>query len=248
MNLVLDLGNSRFKWAQATEAGLTPGDARPYGEDFALMLHQTFATLHRPTRAVAVSVGLDQHTAILTQWMKTHWSLDLQLLAASPACCGVTNSYEVPAQLGADRWAALIGARARTSTAVCVIDCGTAVTVDALAASGDFRGGVILPGLALLRMSLQQRAQGIRDIEGKAESCLANSTADGVAAGTLFGLAGAIDRCLEEQAAAMQAEPVFFITGGDAPLLQTRLRHATLLMPDLVLEGVAHMARAQSRP
>lgn len=248
MNLVLDLGNSRFKWAQATDAGLTPGGACFYGEDFAQTLQQTFAALPRPTQAVAVSVARDPHTAILTHWLKTHWSLDLHLLAVSPACCGVTNSYEVPAQLGADRWAALIGARARTSTAVCVIDCGTAVTVDALAASGAFRGGVILPGLALLRMSLQQRAQGIRDIEGKAESCLAHSTADGVAAGTLFGLAGAIDRCLEEQADAMQADPVFFITGGDAPLLQTRLRSTTLLIPDLVLEGVAHMARAQSKP
>ena len=244
MNLVLDLGNSRCKWALAG-ADLKPGSALAYGEDFARALDQTFGPLPRPVQVAAVSVAGAALTDTLAQWVKHHWSLDLMRFSARPAQCGVTNTYKDPAQLGADRWAALIAARVRVPGAACVVDCGTAVTVDALDAGGVFRGGVILPGLALMRAALQQRTQGVNAAEGDTGSVLAHTTADGVAAGTLFGLAGAIDRILDEQSAELGAAPRVLLTGGDAPVLQALLRHTTQLAPDLVLEGVARMAATE---
>jgi type III pantothenate kinase len=107
-----------------------------------------------------------------------------------------------------------------------------------------FRGGVILAGLTLARAALLERTQGIRAPDGASGSCLARSTADAVAAGSLYGLAGAIDRVLDEQAAALGIAPAVLITGGDAPLLQPLLRHAAEHVPELVLEGVARLARA----
>lgn len=245
MNLVLDLGNSRCKWALANK-DFSPRGAFAYGEDFQRALDQAFGMLTRPDQVAAVSVGCTAHTDTLVQWVKRQWSLDLRCFSARATQCGVTNAYDVPAQLGADRWAALIAARARIGGAACVVDCGTAVTVDALDARGVFRGGIILPGLALLRESLLQRTQGIRVADGNARSCLALNTADAVSAGSAFGLGGAIDRILDEQAAALGAIPPVLLTGGDAQGMQILLRHTTQLLPDLVLEGVARMASMEA--
>lgn len=259
MNLVLDLGNSRCKWALARppgmaevritqqpsfrDAGLTPGGAFAYGKHFMQALDSAFGGLARPERVAMVSVAATERSETLSQWVQSHWHLDVQRIMTGMTQLGVTNSYKDPTRLGADRWAALIAARARHTTTVCVVDCGTAVTVDALDASGVFRGGAILPGLALMRDALLQRTHGVRDAEGDAGSVLACTTADGVAAGTQFGLTGAIDRILDEQAAMLGAVPQVLITGGDAPALLTLLRHAATAVPDLVLEGVAHIVR-----
>jgi len=271
MNLVLDLGNSRCKWALARPPGmaevrsvkpsvneapftghtqeqfirndsLTPGGAFAYGEDFTRALDHAFGPLSRPARVAAVSVAGAARTDTLAHWVQRHWNLDLLRCSARAVQCGVTNNYKDPAQLGADRWAALIAARARQLGAVCVVDCGTALTIDALDGNGVYHGGVILPGLALMRDTLL-RTQGVREVLGDAESPLAQSTADGVAAGTLFGLTGAIDRILDEQATRLGDTPHILITGGDAQPLLALLRHAVQHTPDLVLEGVACIAR-----
>jgi type III pantothenate kinase len=243
MNLVLDLGNSRCKWALAN-AGLTPGGAFVYGENFVRTLDDTFGGLARPERVSAVSVAATGHAEALTQWVQSNWGLEVQRIVAVASQLGVTNTYKDPARLGADRWAALIAARARHTDAVCVVDCGTAVTVDAIDPNGVFRGGVILPGLALMRDALVRRTQGVLDTNGAAGSALAVTTADGVAAGTQFGLVGAIDRILDEQAAMLGVVPQVLITGGDAKLVLPLSRHAYRHVPDLVLEGVARLARA----
>lgn len=243
MNLVLDLGNSRCKWALAND-GLTPGGAFAYGENFALALDHAFSPLSRPAKVAAVSVAGIAHTDTLAQWVQRHWNLELQSIVTRVAQLGVSNSYKDPTRLGADRWAALVAAHARFASSVCVVDCGTAVTIDVLDQNGLFRGGVILPGLALMRDTLL-RTQGVRDVSGESGSALAQSTADGVAAGTLFGLAGAIDRVIDEQAALLGESPQTLITGGDAQALLKLLRHVVQHAPDLVLEGVALIARTE---
>ena len=247
MNLVLDFGNSRCKWALADvgqeAAGLAQRGALAYGEDFAQALDDSFNTLPRPEHVVAVSVAASGHLQTLAQWVQSRWGLEVQAIITCAAQLGVTNSYKNPTSLGADRWAALVAARARLPGAACVVDCGTALTIDALDQNGVYRGGVILPGLALMRAALL-RTQGVRDVVGDAGSTLALSTADGVAAGILFGLAGAIDRILDEQAALLGATTQVLITGGDAQPLLTLLRHGVQHAPDLVLEGVARIARA----
>jgi type III pantothenate kinase len=101
---------------------------------------------------------------------------------------------------------------------------------------------VILPGLATQRAALLQRTHGIRAADGQSETVLARSTADAVAAGTLHGLAGAIERVLAEQARALNATPKIFLAGGDAGLLSPLLKPEHELAPHLVLEGLQRMA------
>lgn len=240
--LVFDLGNSRWKWALAGDGLRAPGRTQDYGDDFARSLNAAFAALPRPDRVAAVAVASGARRAAWQAWLAQHWKLTPELFAPEAQGHGVTNGYREPARLGADRWAALVAARARTHGAACVVDAGTAVTIDALDVEGVFRGGVILPGLTLQRTALLQGTSGIAEFEGQERDPLARSTADAVAAGTLFGLAGAIDRVLDEQARQLGAPPMVFVTGGDAPRLLPLLRHAAMAAPDLVLEGVARMA------
>jgi len=245
MNLLFDLGNSRVKWATSNGA-LQAGDAFSYGEDFPAALDRAFAALTRPARVAAASVAGAARNESLASWLKARWGLAPEFIASRSAQLGVSSSYAEPARLGADRWAALIAARRRTASAVCIVDAGTAVTVDALDAAGGFRGGVILPGLALQRETLLRGTREIRAAGAGGDSCLAVNTADAVAAGIRYGLAGAIDRILDEQAAALGVAPKTLLTGGDADQLLPLLRHRVEQAPHLVLEGVWRIAEAQA--
>ena len=242
MLLLFDLGNTRCKWARADDR-LHPGAPIEYGAGFRDVLDAALGALPAPTRALAVSVADEATTATLGHWVHSRYGLTLVRMAVRAAQCGVTNRYDRPEQLGVDRWAALIGARARTTQAVCVVNGGTAVTIDALDSHGVFQGGVILPGLGLQRTALLRSTHGIKEVEGDSRSCLARNTADAVAAGTLQGLAGAIERVVAEQARALNAKLKVFLAGGDSAQLSPLLRFEHESTPHLVLEGLYRMAQ-----
>jgi type III pantothenate kinase len=187
-------------------------------------------------------VSTEARTRALQAWLRARWSVEARLVRAESEQLGVRNGYRRPDQLGADRWVALIGARGMTERAVCVVDAGTAVTLDALSARGEYLGGAIFPGLGLLRTSLARGTAAIGADAGDPADSLGRSTEDGVAGGTLYGLAGAIDRLIDEHRRALGHTMEVYLTGGDAPLLAPRLRAASTSVPDLVLKGLARIA------
>jgi len=242
MNLLVDLGNSRLKWAQR-DAGRWHADATLLeSENMAPLLDRVWGGMTAPRQVVVCSVSDPRRLQTLGQWVRARWSLSPRIIRSRAEQLGVKNRYREPEQLGADRWAALIGARGLTASAACVVDCGTAVTVDALSAQGEFLGGAIFPGLRLLRGSLVQGTGGIKVADGSDTDCLARSTADGVAAGTLFGLVGAVERLIHEYRRTLGETMQVLLTGGDAPLLASRLSVAFTPVPDLVLRGLARIA------
>lgn len=242
MRLLVDLGNSRLKWVLNAPGRWELGMALHQGEDMTRLLDEAWDALEAPQRIVMTSVAAKETRQALEQWATRRWSLMPYVVQAQRAQLGVTNGYHEPAALGADRWAALIGARALAQAPACIVDCGTAVTVDALSADGVFLGGAIFPGLRLLRQSLAQGAAALPLAPGDDTSCLARATADGIAAGTMLGLLGAIERMLVEQQKALGPGMQVFLTGGDAPLLAARLTQPAIVIPDLVLKGLARIA------
>lgn len=242
MNLLVDLGNSRIKWAQSgpglwrTAANLMPSQA------IGTMLDRLWADLSAPEKVVVSSVTNVERLEDLQQWLKQRWSLRAHVVRAEKELLGVKNNYHDPTSLGADRWVALIAARRLTSRPVCIVDCGTAVTIDALSTSGDFLGGVIFPGLRLLRVSLTQATEGVHETYGDDTSCFGRSTAECVAAGSGFGLAGAIERVVWEYREQLGEAIEVLVTGADAPALLPRVRVAAKEIPDLVLRGLALIA------
>ncbi|MDH3311139.1 MAG: type III pantothenate kinase [Gammaproteobacteria bacterium] len=243
MNLLVDLGNSRLKWAQDASGQWQAGAALLDSEkNIVELFDKAWKKMAKPRRVVVCSVSHPERIAALGQWIRSRWSLPVHIVRPQAEQLGVKNLYRQPDQLGADRWTALIGARGLTHTAACVVDAGTALTVDAMSAKGDFLGGVIFPGLKLLHESLVQGTVAISAEIGEASNCLGRSTEDGVAAGTLFGLAGAVDRLIEENRRTLGDSMKVFLTGGDAPLISSHLRVAYTPSPDLVLKGLARIA------
>lgn len=242
MKLLVDLGNSRIKWAQSAPGHWHSGAVTHRGADLTALLDQAWKNIGAPRTVVVSSVAAGAAREVLVRWLKHHALPAAHFIQAPPQQLGVTNRYHEPAQLGPDRWAALVAARALTTAPVSVIDGGTAVTVDALSADGEFLGGVIFPGLGLLRESLAQGAAGLGDAPGDASSCQARRTADAIAAGTLFGLAGAVERLLDEHRAQLGAGMQVLLTGGDAMPLSKMLRGPVRVVPELVLQGLDRIA------
>ncbi|MCG5510840.1 type III pantothenate kinase [Ectothiorhodospira sp. A-7Y] len=168
-----------------------------------------------------------------------------RFFSSDPALHGIYSDYLEPARLGLDRYAAMAGARALGHETAIIVDCGTAVTLDLLVPEGRHRGGLILPGLGLMRRSLG-RAPGVAGMtEGKDDCHVAVCTADAVASGTLQGLAAAIahlSRGLLKNMGADGVAPARLLTGGDARHLQPLLDDDWSVEPHLVFRGLAHVA------
>jgi type III pantothenate kinase len=236
MKLLVDLGNSRLKWAQCGPNAWQPGEPCASGD-----LPPAWSNLAKPEGVWLASVARPGIADALCDWIRRKWGLNAERVVARREASGVRVRYDEPETLGADRFVALVGARHYTRKACIVVDCGTAVTVDALEESGDYPGGVILPGLAMMREALTERTGLIRSAKGHPSEVCARTTQDGVAAGTLIGLVGAIRELVVRQRDRIGDGDVI-LTGGDAPLLRPLLKMETLDIPDLVLRGIAVVA------
>jgi type III pantothenate kinase len=149
-----------------------------------------------------------------------------------------------PAAVGADRLAGALSAHRRFGASV-VVDFGTAVTVNAVSAKGEFLGGAILPGAALAAGALGAGTARVRvGAPGKPVRPPGRSTAEAVAAGTIFGLAGAVDRLVDETLSALGGRAALVATGGGAELIAPLCRRKFRRLPNLVLEGLAIAATA----
>ncbi len=167
-------------------------------------------------------------------------AIPLTWLESASACCGVRNGYDHPTQLGADRWAGLIAARALSAEAAIVVLAGTATTIDLLDAEGVFRGGLILPGLTLMRRTLARNTSGLADVSGHF-NMLPTNTNDAIASGALYATLGAIERMRVTQGATK-----CLLSGGAAADLLPHLAAPIHPINYLVLEGLLQVAKASA--
>jgi type III pantothenate kinase len=154
--------------------------------------------------------------------------------------CGVRSSYAVPAQLGADRWAALIGARQVVAGACVVVNAGTTMTVDALSADSIFLGGFIVPGFELMREALARNTAQLKLQDGRF-AFFPDNTGDAIASGAVNALAGAVERMVHYMRATGEDEPVVLVSGGGAQHLLPHLSGEVHSVENLVLEGLARI-------
>lgn len=239
MILCLDAGNTRLKW------GLR--DAHEWREkgafDHAASDELAASLSIRPRRIVACNVAGPQ-AAIRIEALAAALSAQLEWFRSSAACCGVTNRYDNPAQLGADRWAALIGAHAllgQHAGDAIVVMAGTATTIDVLDAGGVFRGGLILPGLELMRKALARNTAGLPEARGSYRD-LPTNTDDAIVSGALHATLGAIARM-----ATRLDKPTCLLSGGASEALAEHLELPLRRIDNLVLEGLAIAALALGR-
>lgn len=233
MKLLIDAGNTRIKWALVHDGAWISDGALEHAEADSL---GSILDRHPALQsALGLNVAGEALGTRLEACVKAR-GVTLNWLTSSAYRCGVTNLYHDPAQLGADRWAALIGARSLHASTCVVVCAGTATTVDLLDATGQFQGGLILPGEHLMRQSLARDTARLPLADGQ-PSDPPRSTVDAIVTGCLYAQAGAIERFYAHATSAPQA--LCLLSGGSAsriaPLLNIPHRH----VENLVLRGLA---------
>jgi type III pantothenate kinase len=244
MDLLLDLGNTRLKWAWHDGAalrarGAVAHDEAGWADAFVAALRDGPV----PTRAWLAAVGAEalvEGTAAALRAARPDCALER---VHSPAAgAGVVNAYAEPARLGVDRFLALVGARMRTPGAAVVAGCGTALAIDAIDAGGHHLGGAIAPGARRMRDAVLATTARVRPRGEGPPAVFGRSTEEGLDAGCALAAAALVDRLVDEAAGRLGETPALLLHGGDAGALADRLRHRASLAPDLVLEGLARWA------
>jgi type III pantothenate kinase len=240
MLLLVDAGNTRIKWAIAAPDA-APGDWTAHGAVPHAELERLQAAWAGQglTRAIVSNVAGHAMQAQLT-------ALLAPLLPAPPAwftsraeLAGLRNRYRNPTQLGSDRFAAALGARSLApGKNLVVATCGTATTVDAVSAAGDFLGGMILPGLGLMLGALARGTAQLPQVAPGANGyaappTFADHTSDAILSGCLAAQAGAIERAC----AALPAD-LCIVSGGAAASVAPLLSVPHWMLDNIVLVGL----------
>lgn len=244
MMLLVDAGNTAIKWGSCKAGEIVATDRFVHRDSsLAEQLTRYWTSLQPPDEVFIANVAGARLADILSAWTQQQWSLIPRFAGTADTACGVTNAYSVAADLGIDRWAALIGAHHHTRGAVCIVDCGTAITVDVLAANGRHQGGLILPGIELLKKVVREDTAEVKpSTEAQTVTPFASSTGAGIHGGAVYMAVAAIDRIISEITATQDQDFEILITGGDAGKMLTSLTHSALHDPALVLKGLAILA------
>jgi len=237
--LLFDVGNSRCKWAWV-EKGIWLRQGVLANKDVAAWHDlQSSLTAFASPGLILLSNVADEEFELRLLKLSDDWNCPVEKVVAQAAQCGVSNAYEQPAQLGSDRWAALIAAWGQTRQACLVVNCGTATTVDALSDTGKFLGGLILPGVELMQRCLleytSRLSQENSSLSGRLQDFPTN-TADAISSGVLLSTTGAI-----RQQHALLAEKYSvrcIVSGGAADILMPHLGLQAEKVENIVLRGM----------
>jgi type III pantothenate kinase len=240
--LTVDSGNNYVKWGlHDGHSWLKQGIAAQNGK---IPLEREWQDLTEPARILVSHVGNMQAKADLSE-LFSRWKAEPQWITAVAYQCGVRNYYTDPAQLGSDRWAALVAAWDLQRQGCLVVDAGTAMTVDALSDTGEFLGGIITPGVDLMQKILIENTASLKFEDGKFRD-YPDSTADAIYSGAMHALAGAVERMAALLTITLGHVPDCILSGGAAQQLQPQLNVNTKVMNNLVLEGLILIAHESS--
>jgi type III pantothenate kinase len=244
--LLVDIGNSRIKWAWLTNDRLGKAQAAEYSgwraRDFVRHIIGSRADIER---ILVSNVAADSISDALAAGARLAGAPEPERVTTQRQACGVTVGYIDPWRLGVDRMLAMIAAHRRFARRpVCAVAVGTAMTLDLVGVEGRHWGGAIIPAPPLMVGSLLDSTNGIRSraqggASGRGHALFGRSTRAAVEQGARYAAAAAVDRAVAEAKALVGRAPQLVLTGGGAQDLRPLIRSAGVLVPDLVLEGLA---------
>jgi type III pantothenate kinase len=250
--LLIDAGNTRIKWARLEGTRLGKRQAAVHSgwapADYTRRLFRST----RLERVLVSSVAGPKVKAALGAAARRA-GVVAQFVRTPRRAGGVTVGYLEPWRLGVDRFVAAVGAhQVFPGVPVCVVGVGTAMTIDLVDGDGHHRGGVIIPSPRLMIDMLYARTYGIRrrargGSPGEA-GLIGRSTRAGVMQGSRYAAAALIDRLVEEARALVVRRPLVVLTGGEVASVRALVRSPWVVVPDLVLRGLAVLAQTSEPP
>lgn len=235
MNLLIDMGNTRLKWGGAKGGQIVAGQSLINARINRQALMELWQGIPRPRRIAVSCVSANPLFELVQAVAFELWpDADMIRVKSQMQGFGVISAYPQPEKLGVDRWLSLIAVWQQYQSPACIVDCGTAITVDLIDADGRHQGGLICPGLTLMKKFLAQGTEALPYSETGHAFGLANCTEAAIYNGTLMAAIGLIEHVLAKQPANLR----LVLTGGDAELIAAKLEIATTVDPDLVLRGL----------
>ena len=246
--LALDVGNTRLKWAQYDTVGAGAkllAQGAVFLENIDKLAEDEWSTLPAPSKILGCVVAGDAIKRRVTEQMEL-WDVTPRWVVASPQEAGLTNGYDHPSRLGADRWVAMIGARHRLlrrgiNKPCVVVMVGTAVTVEAIDVNGKFLGGIILPGHGIMLRALESGTAGLHVPTGEVRDFPTN-TSDALTSGGTFAIAGAV-QCMVQNITQKCGEiPACIMTGGAGWKMAPSMSVQFELVESLIFDGLLEVA------
>jgi len=237
--MLLDIGNTNLKWTwldDNSHGSITSVSHK--GCSIGQLAATEWGAIPVPKQTYISNVAGPEMEAGLTDWIRKHWGHEPRYIRSTPQACGVTNSYQEAMRLGVDRWLTLIALHAQYSGPVCVVDCGTAVTIDVLGLDGQHMGGLILPGFGLMQYALLEHTAINFDKDVELDGLLATDTESAILAGGVSAVAALVER-IQHTIADQLGEPVTLVlTGSDAVRLGRVLSVPAVIESGLVMQGL----------
>jgi type III pantothenate kinase len=246
--LAIDIGNTRLKWSQysAPHPGATLlAHGAEFLENIDKLAEGPWAGLAPPRQMLGCIVAGDAVKRRVHEQMEL-WDVAPQWVVASAAEAGLTNGYDHPTRLGADRWVAMVGARHRMlargqTQPMVVVMVGTAVTVEAIDAHGKFLGGLILPGHGIMLRALESGTAGLHVPTGEVRLFPTN-TSDALTSGGTYAIAGAVERMVQHVRQHCGMEPACYMTGGAGWKMAPSMSVQFELVDNLIFDGLLALA------
>lgn len=250
MLLLIDIGNTRIKWARFDARGMGPQSAAVHASwTESEFVQQILNSGPRAERVLIGNVGGQRMGELARAAIGAAWSIQPRFVHSPAEQAGIRNAYPEPAKLGVDRWLCLLGGRALEPRPLCVVSVGTAMTIDGLDAGGQHLGGVIVPGPDLMVSSLLKNTSDIaqRAATGQTRDALfADNTLGAIQQGAVQALAALVDRARDTLEKQLGEPPALLLTGGACARIQSAIRSSGREIPDLVLRGLAVIALTES--
>lgn len=246
--LAIDVGNSRLKWA-LYDAARSGAEMRAHGVEFLDHIERLsegpWAGLPEPTHMLGCVVAGDAVKRRVAEQMEL-WDVPARWVVSTQEEAGVVNGYDHPTRLGSDRWVAMIGARHRLlaqgpARPLLLAMVGTAVTVEALDASGRFLGGLIMPGHGIMLRSLESGTAGLHVPTGEVRMFPSN-TSDALTSGGTYAIAGTVERMYQHLLQHCAQEPLCMMTGGAGWKMAPSMVRPFELVENLIFDGLLEIA------
>ena len=244
MKLLMDLGNSRCKYAMLENENITEIESITYSNNDKLSAIKPLLNGANNVKQVIIcSVLDDQMNEQLEQLFVGYNVEQIYFLEPEAESYGITLDHYNAKQLGADRLAAMIGAQEKFKGIKCIVDCGTAITIDALDDVGKHRGGVIFPGDRSMKNALLQDTDINYNEVTDAFNVFARSTQEAIHSGCLSAVLGGIQFVINEMQTKIGLFDKIILTGGNAEHLLPILFTDAVLESNLVLDGLMVISR-----
>ena len=245
--LLVDMGNSSIKWGVGDRGSVEAiGAVRYRTAELTSLLDQHWQNLEPPGVVWVAAVAKTDRVLELTDWVEKNWGCNCEFMHTESSSCGVECAYQQPAALGVDRWAALIGGHRLYPEGFCVVDCGTATTLDVVDSSGRHLGGYILPGFEMMKTALLENT-AIQDFADPATfDEWGKSTESSVFLGSRKAVIALIEHSVERLQAAGVCDPALLVTGSASREITSQLQIGFDQRDHLVLEGLLAYAEEKN--